>query len=82
MTLPPPPKNPLRVAFPSEFPSKNSNTLLTGDVWSKLRHLGLVKAKDNNSPLQCTIDKLNVYFAQSGGSNYNINLLREEKFDE
>jgi len=43
-----------------------NGSVITGDVWNKLRHLGL-KAKGDGSQLQHTVDELNVYFAQSGG---------------
>jgi len=36
------------------------------EVWNKLKNLGLVKAKSNNSQLQHTVDKLRIYFAQAG----------------
>ncbi|XP_011158078.1 uncharacterized protein LOC105194715 [Solenopsis invicta] len=40
--------------------SSNSNKM-----WSRLRHLGLVKKRSVNGPLQPSVDELNNYFVQS-----------------
>ncbi|KMQ84818.1 rna-directed dna polymerase from mobile element jockey-like protein, partial [Lasius niger] len=35
-------------------------------IWSKLKHLGLIKAKNSNGRLALSVDKLNLYFADAG----------------
>ncbi|XP_011685479.1 PREDICTED: RNA-directed DNA polymerase from mobile element jockey-like [Wasmannia auropunctata] len=34
-------------------------------IWSRLRHLGLVKSKDTDGPLRHSVDELNNFFVQS-----------------
>ncbi|KMQ93522.1 reverse transcriptase [Lasius niger] len=55
-------QNLIRSAKSAHYLEAFSNARGAASIWSKLRHLGLVKSKANTLKLACTVDELNKFF--------------------